>query len=82
MSDDFEVTVSPLSQRIGQQGKEINVQIYGDGSGGWLLEVVDEFNNSTVWDDPFTTDQEAMNELQRTLREEGIDALVGPPGNA
>lgn len=81
MSDDYEVKMSPLSQRIEQRGKEIDVQIYEDGSGRWLLEVVDEFNNSTVWDDLFATDQDAMNELQKTLREEGIDALIGRAGS-
>ncbi|QYF92536.1 hypothetical protein KY495_17560 [Massilia sp. PAMC28688] len=81
MSDDFEVKISPLSQRIEQQGKGIDVQIYEDGSGGWLLEVVDEFDNSTVWDKPFATDRDAMNELQEALLEEGIGALVGQPGN-
>jgi hypothetical protein len=23
------------------------------GKGGWILEVEDEYGNSTVWDDPF-----------------------------
>lgn len=78
MSDDFEVKESPLSQRIEVQGKTIDVQIYEDGEGGWILEIVDEFNNSTVWDDPFATEQEALDELQRTIKEEGVDSLIGP----
>ena len=82
MSDDYEVKMSPLSQRIVVEGKAIDVEIYEDGDGGWLLEVVDELNNSTVWDDPFSTDLEAMDELQRTLKEEGIDSLIGPTDGA
>lgn len=40
---------SPLSQSVTRDGKTARVDIYGNGEGGWLLEVVDEFGNSTVW---------------------------------
>jgi len=79
MNEEYEVKMSPLSQRMEIDGKEIDVQIYEDGEGGWLLEAVDEFNNSTVWDDPFPSDQEAMKELQRAIQEDGVDSLIGPP---
>ena len=79
MYEEYEVKMSPLSQRSVVDGKEIDIQIYEDGEGGWLLEVVDEFNNSTVWDDPFPSDQEAMKELQRAIQEDGVDSLIGPP---
>lgn len=79
MNEKYEVKMSPLSQRMQIEGKEIDVQIYEDGEGGWLLEVVDEFNDSTVWDDPFPSDQEAMKELQRAIQEDGVDSLIGPP---
>ena len=82
MNEEYEVKMSPLSQRMAMDGKEIDVQIYEDGEGGWLLEVVDEFNNSTVWDEPFLTDLEALDELQRTVKEDGIDSLIGPVGSA
>ena len=81
MNKEYEVKMSPLSQRMEIDGKEIDVQIYEDGEGGWLLEVVDEFNNSTVWDDPFPSDQEAMKELQRAIQEDGVDSLIGPPSS-
>jgi hypothetical protein len=48
MSDEFEVKMSPLCQSISSGGKTLQVDIYEDGNGRWLLEVVDEFNNSTV----------------------------------
>lgn len=79
MNEEYEVKMSLLSQRMQIDGKEIDVQIYQDGEGGWLLEVVDEFNNSTVWDDPFPSDQEAMKEVQRAIQEDGVDSLIGPP---
>ena len=46
-------TNSPLTQAVTRDGETVQVEIYDDGEGGWLLEVVDEFGNSTVWDDPF-----------------------------
>jgi spore coat protein CotH len=58
-------------------GHTIQVEIYRGPDTGWTLEVVDEFNNSRVWDDQFPTDREALDELLRTIREDGIQSLVG-----
>jgi len=54
----------------------VEVQIYDDGKGGWLLEVVDEFGSSTVWDDPFPTDRAALAKALSTIDTEGIASLV------
>jgi len=72
---------SPLAQSVTRDGKTVQVDIYENGEGGWLLEVVDEYWNSTVWDEPFATDQEALEEALKTIDEEGIESLIGaPPG--
>jgi len=42
---------------------------------------VDEYGNSTVWNDQFDTDQAALDEAKKVIREEGIEALIGPPPN-
>ena len=55
----------------------MKVEIYSSGKNDWILEVVDEENNSTVWDDQFETDDEAFQEFERTLKEEGIDSMIG-----
>ena len=55
----------------------MQIDIYEDGESGWLLEVVDEFNNSTVWEDPFETDESALNEAINTIKTEGIASLIG-----
>ena len=70
---------SPLSQPITKEGKTVSVEIYEDGNGKWILEVVDEANNSTVWDDPFDSDALALKEALRTIKEEGISSLIGAP---
>lgn len=83
MDDDFEVVMSPLCQPVSSGGETVQVEIYQDGTGGWILEVVDEHNNSTVWDEPFSTDQAALTEAKKTILSEGVGALVGPePGGS
>lgn len=77
--DDHYPAHSPHSQAVTQHGKTVQVEIYEDGQGGWLLEVVDEFRASTVWDDPFPTDREALDEALKTIEEEGIESLISTP---
>ena len=77
MNDYPEVKMSPLCQDISSGGKTVTVDIYDDGQGGWLLEVVDEHGNSTVWDDSFPTDAAALAEVKKTILEEGIQVLIG-----
>jgi len=77
MNEEFEVKMSPLCQSITKDGQTVQVDIYEDGTGGWILEVVDEYNNSTVWDDPFKTDQDALNEVFEEIKKEGIACLIG-----
>lgn len=74
-----ELIISPLSQGVTRDGKQIKFEIYDDGEGGWLLESVDEHGNSMVWDNAFPTDQAALDEGMRTIADEGIDVLIGPP---
>ena len=79
MEEEFELEMSPLCQDITESGKTVRVEIYRGGGSDWSLEVVDEFNNSTVWDDEFPTDVEALEELKSTIRDEGIEVLIGMP---
>lgn len=77
MEDDFEVEMSPLSQELMAEGKTVRVDIYRGDAGGWVLEVVDESGVSTVWEDEFDTDAAALEEAKATIRDEGIDSLIG-----
>lgn len=67
------------SQSVTRDGKTIRVEIYEGDEGGWILEVVDEHWNSTVWDEPFASQEAALNEALRVIDEEGIDSLMGSP---
>jgi hypothetical protein len=69
---------SPLSQRISRNGVTVDVQIYADEHGKWILEIVDQANSSHVWDDPFDSDHDAMAEAMRALDEEPMEFAGGP----
>ena len=77
MSDD-DVKMSPLSQRYEEDGQAVSIEICEDGEGGWLLEIVDEDNNSTMWEDSFDSDEDALAEALDAIKQEGIQALIGP----
>ena len=77
MSEEYEIKYSTLCQKVTSEGKSVQVYIYEDGKGGWILEVVDEYDNSTVWDGPFKTDDEALDEVFDTIEKEGILSLIG-----
>lgn len=77
MDDDPEIRMSPLCQEISSGGSTVKVDIYDDGQEGWILEVVDEYGNSRVWDDSFPTDTAALAEVKKTILEEGIQVLIG-----
>ena len=75
--DEIELVYSKYCQSVTRNGQTVKVEIYSSGKNDWILEVVDEDNNSTTWDDPFDTDDEAFQEFKRTLKEEGIESMVG-----
>jgi hypothetical protein len=82
MYDENDLIYSPLQQSYTSEGKTVEVCIYRMPDTGWTLEVVDQCNNSTVWDGEFNTDQEAFDLFLEEIREEGIEAMIGPePGS-
>lgn len=79
MNEEPKLEESPLSQQVSSGGYTVNVGIYRlEGDSTWTLEVVDEHNNSTVWDDTFETDAAALTEVKKTILAEGISSLIGP----
>lgn len=79
MKEEIELEMSPLCQVLTDKGHSISVEIYRGGGSNWHLEVVDEFGNSTVWDDQFPNDAAALEEAKSTIRDEGIGSLIGMP---
>lgn len=78
-STDPELIFSPLGQVIEAEGHRFAVEIYRTEDSDWILEVVDELNTSIVWDEHFASDSEALDEVKKTLREEGAAALLQAP---
>jgi hypothetical protein len=74
---DPEIVMSPLSREIIEDDIKIQVDIYrGEDDSGWILEVIDEENASTVWDDPFDTDREALDEVMEVIERDGIRSFL------
>ena len=67
------IVESPLSQRLTRNGVTVEVEIYGDQEGKWILEVVDQQKTSHVWDEHFDTDRQALAEAIRALEEEPME---------
>ena len=78
MEEQFTTKESPLCRTFSDGDHSVDIDIYEDGEGGWLLEIVDEHNNTTVWEDVFDTDEEALQEALDALKDEGIGAFIGP----
>jgi len=75
VDDEKAPALSALSRTFTRGGWMLEIEIYEDGSGKWLLEVVDERNTSTVWTEPFDTEQLALDEALRAIEEEAIEGF-------
>ena len=74
---DPEIVMSPLCREITGDDTRIQVDIYrGEHESGWILEVIDEENASTVWDEPFDTDREALDAVMEIIEREGIRSFL------
>ena len=78
---EHELIYSPQQQHYTFGSHTVEICIYRMPDTAWMLEVVDEYGNSTVWEDEFETDQAALDAVIRTIEEDGIESLVGEPDN-
>ena len=71
------IIMSPLCREIIKDGTRIQVDIYrGESETGWILEVIDEEDASTIWDEPFDTDQEALDTVIKVIELDGIRSFL------
>lgn len=74
--DEPNLITSSKSQRVLVEGHPLSIEIYRiDTEPMWSLEIVDEDGTSTVWEDLFATDADALEEAFKTINEEGIGAF-------
>lgn len=79
MNIEPELEESSLSGPLSSGGRTVQVEIYRlVGEAQWTLEVVDEYNNSTVWDDTFASESAALTEAKKAILQETISSFVGP----
>lgn len=58
-------------------GYRLDVKIYKTNKDpSWILEVINEYGTSTVWDEPFNSDGDALRVFEDTVDEEGISAFL------
>lgn len=77
MNDEPNIIHSPLGRKVSKDDTTVEVLIYrGEDEDGWILEVVDEEDGSTVWNEPFPTDQAALDEFERIVAEQGIRTFL------
>lgn len=67
---------SPLSLKDSEQTLRLDIYCVADTD--LILEAVDSANSSSVWDGLFKIETAAVNEALRTIREAGIESLLGP----
>ncbi len=76
MEAEPELIHSALERQITLEGISVSIFIYrSETDPTWLLEIEDHLGGSTVWDDPFLTDQAALDEAQKTIEEGGITSF-------
>lgn len=68
---------SDLCTDVEIEGHLLTVEIYKtDVDPSWILEVVNAFGTSTVFDDPFIADGLDWQQFEKTVKEEGLAAFL------
>ena len=75
--DEKDLIDSELNQNYTKNGKSVEIHIYRMPNTSWILEVVDSFGNSTVFDDEFATDSEALSYVIEEIERDGIEGFIG-----
>jgi len=65
---------------VGLSARDVGTEVLPELAGAAAVEVIDAFGNHTIWNDQFDTDQQALDEVSRTILDEGIGSLVSGPG--
>jgi hypothetical protein len=79
MTTDPKIIMSRHNGRFTRDGITVEVNICRLEHTKWSLEVVDNDNNSIVWDGEFDTDDEAHAEFLKSVEIEGLDGVLRDP---
>jgi hypothetical protein len=70
---------SDLEGQFSEGGKTVSIRIYKHPGQIWTLEIADEFDNATIYETSFESEEEAYAEALDLLKTEGINAFIGHP---
>ena len=74
---DPNLVTSGLSGVVTQDGIKVEICIYRlEHEKPWTLEVVNAAGTSVVWDEQFSSDEEAHAEFKRAVADEGMQAFL------
>jgi len=77
--DQPNITMSARSRLFEKEGHHVEVYIYKIEDGSlWTLEVVGPHGTATIWDEKFSSDEDAWNAFLKAIEEEGIEHLIAP----
>jgi hypothetical protein len=70
---------SNITKEIEKDGSKVTIEVYESDQkgGGWILEIVDEYWNSKVWDSQFQSAKDAMDAGIKAIDEKGIQSFIG-----
>lgn len=75
--DDYKMFYSPLSQAYTKDGVTVHVEIYrGEEQDSWVLEVVDCYGDSLIYDERFSDDKLAWRRFIQDVEEEGMEYFL------
>lgn len=80
-SEDPKLEHSDFSGEFTDDGVTVLVDIFrlAGSTDGWSLEVIDQEEGLTVWEETFPTDKEAYEEFLATIESEGIHSFLEDP---
>jgi len=68
---------SEISKEIEKNGLKVKIEVYRGDNDGWILEIVDEQWNSTLWNEVFSNAEEALKAGINAIENEGIKTFIG-----
>ena len=72
---------SDFAGEFTDDGVTVLVDIFrpAGSEGGWTMEVIDQDEGLTVWEEPFPTDKDAFEEFLATVERDGIHSFLEDP---
>ena len=77
MENIFNDPESDITKEIEKDGLKITIEVYQSAGDGWILEIVDDGYNSTLWEDQFPTAKDALDAGMKAIEKKGIQAFIG-----